>query len=220
MPGPVVHRARLQVLSLESRLTPAVTANLLNGVLTLLGDTTANNLAVNLSGTNLVVSPVGTSFASISVSTIVVDGGAGNDTITIAGGITQQCWLHGGAGDDRIVSGGWGNDLIFGGNGNDYLDGGPGNDTIFGGAGTDTLADTLGFNNLNQGSPYQTWQLDSVASTILDLVNQQRAAYNLSPLNLDPVLTFAAKLQSDQMTQQSVVQGLSGAMNHTLLGVA
>lgn len=217
---PVVRRARFDVLHLESRITPALTANLLNGVLTVLGDSAANSVTVNLSGSNLAVSPLGSTFASSSVSTIVVDGGIGNDTIAIAGGITQQCWLHGGAGDDRIISGGWGNDLIFGGNGNDYLDGGPGNDTIYGGAGTDALADSIGSNNANQDSPYQTWQLDSVASSILTLVNQQRAANNLLPLNFNPVLTFAAKIQSDQMAQQSIVQGLYEAMNHTLMGVA
>lgn len=220
MTGPSVRRARLNILHLESRLTPAVTANLLNGVLTVLGDSAANSLAVNLSGGNLVVSPLGTSFPSASVSTIVVDGSIGNDTITIAGGITQQCWLHGGIGDDRIVSGGWSNDLIYGGNGNDYLDGGPGNDTIYGGAGSDTIADTLGSNSAVEGSPYQTFQLDATSSSILTLVNQNRAANGLAPLTFNPVLTFAAKLQSDQMAQQSMAQGLYEAMNHTLLGVA
>lgn len=220
MHGPKFRRTRLAVHHLESRITPAITSNLLNGVLTVLGDSVANSISVNLNGGNLVVSSTGQSFASSAVTAIVVDGGVGNDTITIAGGITQQCWLHGGIGNDRIVSGGWNADLLFGGNGDDYLDGGPGNDTIYGGAGTDNLADTLGSNNANQGSPYQTFTLDATSTSIMNLVNQHRAANSLPPLNYSPVLTFAAKLQSDQMAQQSTVQGLYEAMSHTLLGVA
>lgn len=220
MHGPKFRRTRLTVHHLESRLAPAITSNLLNGVLTVLGDSGHNALTVNLSGANLVVAQTGQSFASASVTAIVVDGGVGNDTITIAGGIIQQCWLHGGIGNDRIISGGWNGDLIFGGNGDDHLDGGPGDDTIYGGAGTDTLADTLGANNLNQGSPYQTFALDATSTTILTMVNQHRAANGLPALSYNPVLTFAAKLQSEQMAQQSTVQGLYEAMNHTLLGVA
>jgi uncharacterized protein YkwD len=220
MHGPKFRRTRLAVLELEKRLTPAISSSLLNGVLTVLGDSGANNIAVNLSGGSLVVSSTGQTFPSWAVTAIVIDGGVGNDTITIGPGITQQCWLFGGIGDDRLISNGSGADLLFGGNGNDYLDGGPGNDTLYGGAGTDTLADTQGNNSLNQGSPYQTATLDATSNTIVSMVNQHRAANGLPALSYNPVLTFAAKLQSDQMAQQSTVQGLYEAMSHTLLGVA
>ena len=68
---------------------------------------------------------------------LVIDGGAGNDTIT------------GGQGADTLI-GGTGNDMVTGGQGNDVADLGDGNDTfvwnpgdgsdiVEGGAGTDTL---------------------------------------------------------------------------------
>ena len=70
-------------------------------------------------------------------SSLVIDGGAGNDTIT------------GSQGADTLI-GGTGNDTVTGGQGNDFADLGDGNDTfvwnpgdgsdiVEGGAGTDTL---------------------------------------------------------------------------------
>jgi uncharacterized protein YkwD len=212
--------AQLRVQHLESRVTPAVTATLLNGVLTILGDSAANSIQVTLSGGNLVVSSTGQSFASSSVSTITIDGGQGDDAIYVGTGITQQCWLFGGSGNDQITANGSGNDLIFGGNGDDTLNSGVGNDTLYGGAGNDTLTDTQGINSESQGSPNQTASLDVISAAIVTQVNQQRAANGLAALSVNPVLTFSARLQSDQMTQQSTVQGLAEAMSHTLNGVA
>ena len=62
---------------------------------------------------------------------IVVDGGAGDDTLT------------GGTQGDLLI-GGEGNDTISGGDGNDLLIGGQGNDTLIGGAGIDIFALELG----------------------------------------------------------------------------
>ncbi len=220
MTGRGHRRAQLRIQHLENRLTPAVTATLLNGVLTVLGDSAANSVQISLSGANLVVSSTGQSFASSAVGTIAIDGGQGNDSITISGGITQQCWLYGGSGNDQITASGSANDLIFGCNGDDVLNSGQGNDTIYGGAGSDSLSDSQGSNTSSQGSPLQTAVLDAVASSIVTLVNQQRAAMGLAALGVSPILNYAAKLHSDQMAQQSNVQGLVEAMSHTLYGVA
>jgi Ca2+-binding RTX toxin-like protein len=82
---------------------------------------------------------------------LVVNGGAGNDTIDAsklsAGKVSLT--INGGAGDD-VITGSAGNDLIIGGQGNDTLAGGAGDDTfvwnpgdgsdrIDGGTGTDAL---------------------------------------------------------------------------------
>jgi hypothetical protein len=64
-----------------------------------------------------------------------------------------------------------------------------------------------------------TASLGGVEQQIVNLVNQQRAANGAAPLNVNPVLTYAAVTQSTQMVQQSTIQGLAEAMSHTLLGV-
>jgi VCBS repeat-containing protein len=78
-----------------------------------------------------------------------IDGAAGDDTLTGAGG---NDILAGGAGDDAL-DGGTGNDILTGGTGNDTLDGGiggdiltgeTGNDALIGGAGSDTYIYNLG----------------------------------------------------------------------------
>jgi Ca2+-binding RTX toxin-like protein len=67
--------------------------------------------------------------------TLVLDGGAGNDTVLgSAGGET----LQGGAGDDALRGNG-GADLLLGGDGNDTLAGGDGDDQAFGEGGDDRM---------------------------------------------------------------------------------
>src|SRR5689334_23405902 len=75
---------------------------------------TSENLVVNANGGDDSFSATGNLAALIN---IVVDGGAGNDTLR----------------------GGNGNDVLLGGDGNDFVDGNQGNDTAFLGAGDDTF---------------------------------------------------------------------------------
>lgn len=86
-----------------------------------------------------------------SVSTITINGGAGNDLInvngirtavSIAGGAGLDT-LFGGDGNDTLMGNG-GNDLIFGGAGSDVLRGGVGDDSLLGGAGDDLIIGNAG----------------------------------------------------------------------------
>jgi Ca2+-binding RTX toxin-like protein len=75
-----------------------------------------------------------------SVESLLVEGLAGNDTITGQNGIATltPVTYDGGSGDDTI-GGGDGNDTLLGGTGNDTIDGNRGNDTAIGGTGNDTF---------------------------------------------------------------------------------
>lgn len=73
---------------------------------------------------------------------MTVNGGAGNDVMTITG--PNGDTLNGGAGNDQL-NGGAGNDTLAGNAGKDILDGGAGADAMDGGAGNDTyLVDSAG----------------------------------------------------------------------------
>lgn len=98
-----------------------------------------------------------------------VNGGEGDDTVTI-GGLVQipttlrggpgHDHLEGGSGDDELIGGTGpdeligqaGNDRLSGGSGLDYLLGGPGADTLVGAAGPDTLYGGEGNDVLTGGS--------------------------------------------------------------------
>lgn len=68
------------------------------------------------------------SFSKNEFDLVVIDGKAGNDTITVtATGISTS------------ILGGAGNDTITGGSGRDTIEGGDGNDSIVGGSGGDTM---------------------------------------------------------------------------------
>ncbi len=75
-----------------------------------------------------------------AVENLVVNAGAGDDTIVAGNGLAPltSLTIDGGAGNDSIT-GGDGNDMLMGGDGNDTLVGGRGSDQLFGGAGDDTF---------------------------------------------------------------------------------
>jgi Ca2+-binding RTX toxin-like protein len=74
-------------------------------------------------------------------TTILVDAGGGNDTVTIDETVavftdTEITTINGGDGNDTI-NGGVGSEMIHGGPGHDTIDAGRGNDTLWGDAGID-----------------------------------------------------------------------------------
>jgi Ca2+-binding RTX toxin-like protein len=78
--------------------------------------------------------------AGDGVHTVIVNGGGGNDAITVVARTTElaSSGLNGDAGDD-VLTGPDSNDTLTGGDGNDRLVAGKGDDTMEGGAGNDTL---------------------------------------------------------------------------------
>ena len=72
--------------------------------------------------------------------TVIVNGGAGNDAITVVAKTTEiaSAKLNGEAGDDVLI-GADSSDTLDGGDGNDRLIAGKANDLMLGGAGNDTL---------------------------------------------------------------------------------
>jgi Ca2+-binding RTX toxin-like protein len=124
---------------------------------------TAGNDHVTVASANGVVTMTGLP-AQVTVShgelddEIVVNGGAGNDTIDAAGvqSGNSHMTLDGGAGNDSITGGADG-DLIFGGDGHDLLKGGSGADTIDGGSGDDTIIGGIGDDVMGGGDGADTF---------------------------------------------------------------
>lgn len=114
--------------------------------------------AIDLSGVT------STSFSALT--TVKIEGGAGNDRIigsglndsilggggndTIKGGVGNDS-LNGGTGND-VLNGEAGDDLLIGGAGDDSLNGGAGADSLRGGAGKDSLDGGAGIDSLNGGA--------------------------------------------------------------------
>jgi len=85
-----------------------------------------------------------------SVKDILINGGRGNDNISVDLGPEQDnidATILGGAGDDTLA-GGSGNDFIRGGGGNDEISGNLGNDDLWGGAGNDQILGDEGNDNM------------------------------------------------------------------------
>ena len=80
-----------------------------------------------------------TGIAGRGVTSVVMDGGDGGDTLD-GSAADVKLTVSGGSGDDTL-KGGSRDDTLSGGDGNDTLSGGKGTDTLDGGAGNDALDD-------------------------------------------------------------------------------
>jgi Ca2+-binding RTX toxin-like protein len=161
----LIVKFRPELSALEGRDTPAA-VSFSAGVLTVQGDPFANQITVAADASGAVVvsdgaASVAAGVDKAAVKLVVVNGGNGDDSITLdrslnvldaAGKLASapDFALSGGNGNDfiQVNSGGFlggvvgapivGNGFQYGGNGNDFLDSGFGNDAIYGGNGNDT----------------------------------------------------------------------------------
>ncbi len=151
----------LERLEDRSLQTAAVVATFTSGVLHIEG--TAGKDTINVQQTNQQISVKGISIlvngqakSSISASDVTrieVNGGDGNDTISLTPGRGQQAILI-----STVLNGGVGNDSISGGDGNDFIQGGDGADSLSGNGGNDSLVGGIGNDNLNGGNNEDTLQ--------------------------------------------------------------
>lgn len=178
-----------------------------NAAQRLKGNTTDGAETIHVGGTNASVQVWSDSFnvpkllapLNVGVKTIVIDAGAGADTINLsqlnAPGI--DVIVRGGAGNDviigaanaksvtiygddgndtitggaagEIIYGGAGNDTINSGSGNDTVNGGSGNDAINGGDGNDVLDGGAGDDTITRSAGDDSVKLNNFGST--DVIN-------------------------------------------------
>jgi Ca2+-binding RTX toxin-like protein len=120
----------------------------------------SDNIKITKSGTNALLSISSSNAPTVvytstvplaSFNTILINGQAGNDTITIDPLITKNASIFAGSGNNTITGGG-GNDLIVGGGGHNVIQGGGGRNVIIGGSGASTLQGGNGDDLLIAGS--------------------------------------------------------------------
>ncbi|MBQ7567786.1 hypothetical protein IJT17_03175 [bacterium] len=109
-------------------------------------------------------------YTAAEARSLIIDGGRGNDNITVSEDVRANLHITGGAGDDRI-QGGSGKDTIYDNYGSNNIDGGAGNDvlmahgldsdgfstksnTIVGGSGNDYIEGGDGNDYLSGGDGY------------------------------------------------------------------
>jgi hypothetical protein len=151
------------------------------------GGTGADDLIrLRLSGSALTVTVNGesTTLSAQSVSSVVVDAGAGDDRVVAHHSVNVPLVLNGGAGDDHL----------FGGSGPDSLDGGDGNDVLVSiGGGRDRLAGGRGHDNVWADGRGTDTVLDAgssdfahlVASFLAYRIARSDGSYKTSPVPLE-----------------------------------
>jgi hypothetical protein len=136
-----------------------LSADLANGVLTVVGTKAGDLIEFATAGSDYSVSLNGEVqlFNAADVQLLQVNGGGGNDTITIADDILVDAWVSGGKGHDAMDGGGGddvldgeaGHDVAHGDAGDDEIHGGKGHDSLHGGTGSDDLDGDAGHDKLH-----------------------------------------------------------------------
>lgn len=179
-------------LALPAAAAADVTAVLQGTTVVVTGTDGPDTIAVLPAGPNVDIDTNGTppaefSFPLANVTSVVVNSGGGDDTITGANGLAAQpLTVDAGAGNDTIT-GTDGNDTIHGGDGADTVIPGRGNDTVFGDAGPDTMTwnpgdgsdtffggdgtDRLVFNGANVAENMQLFAVGATAMLTRDVAN-------------------------------------------------
>ena len=171
---------KLRMEMLEARDVPT-TATLTDHTLTITGTGGADSITVKQTNTQTTVSGVTGSFVTGQINLIVINSGAGDDTVALdASGftVTKPAVIRGGSGNDTIhsgngadyidgesgdddlrggggadkIAGDTGDDVIYGNGGNDSLAGGAGNDKLYGGSGVDHIWGGADFDYIEGGS--------------------------------------------------------------------
>ena len=145
--------------------------------------------------------------AADGLFTVIVNGGDGNDSITVLAKNTElaSSGLNGDGGDD-VLTGPDSNDTLTGGDGNDRLVAGKGNDAMNGGAGNDTLVWNQGDgSDVANGDAGNDGAEVNGAPTLGDVftLDPVAAASSSTRTNLGP-FTF------DAATERFEVNGLGG----------
>ena len=131
----------------------SVTAGTLTVASDIVAPGTGDSIAITCSASGTVLinaaDPSSGAASGASIDAVVINGGAGDDTINIA---SANCLGNA----TRTINGGGGNDTIVGSNKNDVVDGGEGNDTISGKNGKDLLNGSAGDDNISGGNGKDT----------------------------------------------------------------
>ena len=112
-----------------------------NDIIVLGGSNQGDNINVTAGsngGINVDVNGTKYALTADQAQRLIINGGEGNDNITVDGSVLNDLVIMGGSGDDKIQ----------GGSGKDTIVGGQGNDTLKGGKGGDRITDDAGFNSI------------------------------------------------------------------------
>lgn len=151
-------------------LSIAVGAVLSNGVVTVTGSNSNDNISIYADNGKLVVHEVvkNRTWLSVnltSVNNIVVNANAGNDWVNVDPAISIPVTLRGGAGNDQLQGGSAG-DYLYGGTGNDELYGRGGSDNLYGEDGDDLLVGGTG-NDIEYGGVGNDYLLGGLGNDVL-----------------------------------------------------
>ncbi|RUL89720.1 CAP domain-containing protein [Tautonia sociabilis] len=163
-------------------------------------------------------------FVARQFASVVVDAKGGDDLVAVddRGRAVLPMGLVGGDGDDTILGGsgadvligGPGSDAIFGRGGLDLIDGGPGTDLIDGVPEPAPLEDSSGPVPAPEPEPASSSPFaeptplasppvpdDFGLQVMIDRTNQARVDAGLAPLEVDPRLQEAARIQAENMAR-------------------
>jgi uncharacterized delta-60 repeat protein len=154
----------------------------IGGILQIGGTGIADTINIVSSGAGVNVDQGGFNQGNFTGFTqIVVMGGNGNDTVKVNPNVNFSVVVFGGAGNESIKGGG-GNDIMIGGDGNDVLQGQDGRDILIGGDGQDSLVGQTDDDILVAGFSNYDSDLSALNSVLLEWTSAR--SYGLRSANI------------------------------------
>jgi Ca2+-binding RTX toxin-like protein len=149
---------------------------------------------------------------SLPLAILTVDGGAGDDLLTV-GSFFLRATLLGGEGDDTLT-GGLSLDYLRGGPGNDRLDGGLLGDSLWGGRGNDILVGGSERDRIRGGGGRDVFSKDDARSERLDFgprdrIDRDPAGRHYASVS-DGVLTLTGTDDADTITVHQELEPAGG----------
>jgi Ca2+-binding RTX toxin-like protein len=203
-----------------------LSAALSGGVLTVEGTKYNDHITVSLSadGSQITVTqaktrrrgrtagtPVTTTFNAADVTSLSINGGAGNDNISLRSqgttAFSTPANILGGDGNDFISSGA-GNDTIDGGAGDDKIRAGAGNDSVNGGDGNDDLSGGDGADTINGGDGDDN--IYTAGDAAVDVVDGGADSADTGEADQDQVVADTTGTTVDTVTNAVTVTGSGG----------
>jgi Ca2+-binding RTX toxin-like protein len=166
------------------------------------------------------------------------DGGAENDTITLAADIVSPALLNGNAGLDRLTGGAGGDtldgggeydvlqgrggaDILRGGDGPDALGGGAGGDVLDGGPGSDTVSFAASTQNIRLDLETNVHTNDALGDTFIAIERFEATPYNDTLIGSPNSDSFFGLAGNDRIEGRDGDDGMEGGPGaDTLIGGA
>jgi trimeric autotransporter adhesin len=175
------------------------------------GDTASDSAGIDTVQTSLEGYTLPASIENLLMGTGALTGN-GNSADNVITGNELGNTIAAAEGNDTVNAGA-GDDTVYGAAGDDSLSGGDGNDLLQGGEGNDTLAGNTGANTLQGGAGDDTYVLDGLRDTVIELADG-----GIDTVRSSVSILLPAQVENLDLTGSLAINGTGNELANVITG--